>query len=91
MNKQLLLFIGIVFVGLISLGIVFFLVKSGVQKPQNAVPSHASGTDTTTCQGNSNPPAKCFKCETGTNKNNPISILDFQCFSKFYGQTVGKP
>ncbi len=77
---------------LVSLGALAFFVVSGINKPQNAIPSHATGTttDPTKCQGNPNPDPKCFKCETGTNKNNPIGVLDFTCFKNFYGQTVGK-
>jgi len=82
----------VVSLGVVSLAIVGFLVWRGVQKPQNAVPSRATAntnSDPTKCQGNPNPSAKCFKCETGTNKNNPVSILDFRCFANFYGKTVG--
>lgn len=91
MNKQLLLLAGILLVGLISLGIIYFLVVLGVSRPQQAVPSRAAETNTDKCQGNANAQAKCFKCESGSNKNNPIGILDFQCFAKYYGQNVGTP
>lgn len=83
----------VIALGAIALVLMGVLVFKGVQKPQNAVPSHASGTtsDATKCQGNTNPDPKCFKCETGNNKNNPVGILDFACFAKYYGKTVGTP
>lgn len=81
----------VIALGAISVVLLTVLIIKGVQKPQNAVPSRAAGTtnDPLKCQGNTNPDPKCFKCETGTNKNNPIGILDFSCFGKFYGKTVG--
>lgn len=91
MNKQLWLLLGVLIVGLISVGVIWFLVIRGVGQQQSAVPSRAAETDPNKCQGNAAASAKCFKCETGNNKNNPIGILDFSCFAKYYGQTVGKP
>ncbi len=81
----------VVSLGAISLVLLAVLLFKGVLQPQNPQKSRAAGTttDPTKCQGNTDPSAKCFKCETGTNKNNPVGILDFSCFAKFYGQTVG--
>lgn len=85
----------VVALGLISLAIVGFLVWRGVQRPQNPTPSEAASpnlnSDPNKCQGNPNASPKCFKCETGNNKNNPVGILDFSCFRNFYGKTVGTP
>ncbi len=84
----------VIALGLVSLVIVGFLVWRGVQKPQNVVPSQATSPNTNSdpnkCQGNPNAAAKCFKCETGINKNNPVGILDFSCFKIFYGKSVGQ-
>lgn len=91
MNKQLLLFISIILIGLISLGIIFYLVKSGVQKPQNVVPSKAAEGDVNKCQGNVNSPAKCFDCNKDATASSEVNMLDFSCFTKFYGKNVGKP
>lgn len=90
-NHKILPIVSLVLI-LASLAFLAFFVIRGINKPQNAVPSHATGTttDPTKCQGNPNPDPKCFKCETGTSKNNPIGIYDFNCFKNFYGQTVGK-
>ncbi len=78
-----------IFVGLLSLAVVWFLVRQGVQKPQNAVPSKAAEGDVNKCQGNQNAPAKCFDC-LKDNSNDQINQLDFaSCFKKFYGQNVG--
>lgn len=90
MNKQLLLLGAVVLVGLISLGIVLFLVNRGVGREQRAVPSKAAEVDTTKCQGNASAPAKCFDCkkDIGTDE---VNILDFSCFTKYYGKDVGKP
>lgn len=89
-NNRLLLPL-VVSLGTVSVALIGFLVFRGVMQPQNAQPSKAAGTtvDPTLCQGNPNPDPKCFKCETGTNKANPIDILDFSCFAKYYGQRVG--
>lgn len=91
-NNHLLLPL-VISLGAISLVLLAVLIFKGVLAPQNAVKSHAAGTttDPAKCQGNADPSAKCFKCETGNNKNNPVGILDFSCFAKFYGQSVGKP
>ncbi|MCL4390191.1 MAG: hypothetical protein M1484_02075 [Patescibacteria group bacterium] len=85
----------VVALGLVSVAVVVFLVIRGVSTPQNAVPSHATSANTNSdpnlCQGNPNASAKCYKCETGSNKTNPIGILDFNCFNSWYGKTVGTP
>ena len=90
MNKQIILFVTVIFIGVISLGIVLFLVNRGVGQEQRAVPSKAAESDTSKCQGNGNSPAKCFDCkkDSGTDE---VNILDFSCFTKFYGKDVGKP
>lgn len=75
--------------GAISLAVIAILIIRGIERPQNAVTSKAAGVDASQCQGNPTASAKCFKCETGNNKNNPIGILDFSCFAKYYGKTVG--
>ena len=92
MNNPRLMLPVVIALGAISLVLLAVLVFMGVNRPQNAVPSKAVGTttDPAKCQGNPDPSSKCFKCETGNNKNNPVGILDFSCFAKFYGQTVGK-
>lgn len=82
----------VIFLGLLSLGVVFFLVRQGVQQPQNALPSKAAEVDKNKCQGNPNAPAKCFECIKKTGGPEQINQLDFaSCFKKFYGQTVGAP
>lgn len=46
------------------------------------------------CQGNLQAPAKCFDCKRDSSANSgasEVNILDFSCFAKFYGSTVGKP
>ncbi|MBI3559067.1 hypothetical protein HY085_01610 [Candidatus Gottesmanbacteria bacterium] len=78
-----------IFVGLLSLTVVFFLVRQGVQKPQNVVPSKAAEGDVNKCQGNQNASAKCFDCQKDTGTS-IINQLDFaSCFKKFYGKDVG--
>jgi hypothetical protein len=76
---------------LASLGVLAFLVVRGVSKPQSAIPSQAVGTttDPTKCQGNPNAVAKCFDCNKDAGASQ-VNILDFACFTKFYGQNVGK-
>ena len=91
MNKQIILFVTVIFIGVISLGIVLFLVNRGVGQEQRAVPSKAAESDTSKCQGKGNSPAKCFDCKKDATASSEVNILDFQCFTKFYGQTVGKP
>ncbi len=88
-NHKILPIVSLVLI-LASLAFLAFFVIRGINKPQNAVPSKAAEVDPNKCQGNPNASAKCFKCESGTSKNNPIGIYDFNCFKNFYGQTVGK-
>lgn len=38
------------------------------------------------CQGNPNSPVSCFDCKIDSTDQSQINILDFSCFSKFYGQ-----
>lgn len=79
-----------IFLGLLSLAVVFFLVRQGVQKPQNAAPSKATEVDKNKCQGNPNPSAKCFDCLKDATDSGVINQLDFaSCFKKFYGKDVG--
>lgn len=80
-----------IFLGLLSLGVVFFLVRQGVQKPQNAVPSKAAEGDKNKCQGNPDPSVKCFDClnDKDVSGKGQINQADLSCFKKFYGQNVG--
>lgn len=90
-NTKLLYIITGLFL-LLSLGVLGFLVVRGVNKPQNATPSQATGTTTTDpnkCQGNRDAPAKCFDCQKDAGVSQ-VNILDFQCFTRYYGQNVGK-
>ena len=91
-NDRTRLYLPIVMaLGAASLALIAILVFKGVLTSQNAVPSEAVliTTDPNKCQGNRDPSARCFKCETGANKNNPIGILDFACFAGVYGKAVG--
>ena len=90
MNSKSLYFLTLLFF-LASVGVLFFLLTRGINRSQNAAPSKAAEVDPDKCQGNKNPPPKCFKCEAGSGKNNPVGMLDFSCFAKVYGQNVGKP
>lgn len=93
-SNNLLPILSAVIIGLISLAIIMFLVLRGVQKPQNSVPSHAAGTtnsDPTKCQGNSNPDPRCYDCAQDKNAVSQIGIIDFGCFSRWYGKNVGTP
>ena len=81
-NHKILPIVSLVLI-LASLAFLAFFVIRGINKPQNAVPSKAAEVDP-------NASAKCVKCESGTSKNNPIGIYDFNCFKNFYGQNVGK-
>lgn len=75
---------------LASVGVLVFLVARGVNRPQNATPSRAYNSDPGVCQGNPNAVAKCFDCYRDATASGVVNILDFACFTKFYGQTVGK-
>ncbi|MCL4398002.1 hypothetical protein M1403_03170 [Patescibacteria group bacterium] len=88
MNSKFLYFLTLLFF-LASIGILFFLLVRGVNRPQNATSSKAAEVDSNKCQGNPHPPAKCFDC-LKDNKNDKINILDRACFTKFYDQNVGK-
>lgn len=76
------------FLLLVSVIILLFFVVRGVGKPQNAVPSKAAETDVTKCQGNSDASAKCFDCKKDATPSSVVNVLDFSCFTKFYGKSV---
>lgn len=87
-NKQFLLLAGFFFLGA-SVLLLSVLVARGMGRSQQATPSRAAD-DTTKCQGNKLPSAKCFDC-VKDNTNDQINMLDYSCFAKYFNQNVGKP
>ncbi len=92
MNRSPLFLPLVISLGAISLALLAVLVFRGVERPQNATPSQAAGTttDPSKCQGNANPSARCFDCHKDATDKSQVNTLDFSCFAKFYGKSVGK-
>ncbi len=89
-KRQIILLVLVIVLGLAAFGVTLFLVRRGVQQPQSAVPSRADSGDVTECQGNASAQAKCFDCKKDASASSVVNILDFSCFTKFYGQNVGQ-
>lgn len=68
---------------------VFVFSKNIISaNPTSTVTPFPTGTDAEKCQGNVNAPAKCFDCKKDSEADQ-INILDFACFSRFFGKQIG--
>ncbi len=68
----------------------YFEVKAcGEDKGSNEAGSANLDGSEVLCQGDSQGRAKCFDCYRDSDSVSEVNIVDFSCFSKYYGKSVG--
>jgi hypothetical protein len=80
-----------ILLGVASLGVTVFLVRRGVKEREAPTVTKAAETNPDKCQGNYGAAAKCFDCKKDAAASSQVNMLDYSCFTQFYGKNVGKP